>query len=178
MNHLIWGRKLPNYQDDETESATHHGGPTHLSPEFPFISPIGLSCSLLIRKCNLLSSWRHQGTNRVTVIISGPPPHQVWQPPFYTEDWCFFGWHTQLVTDLEGCACHVPDGHALSHPSSTRTSLLHPCQYVPSSLFASLMQVCMSSHLSLKFIQASRLDMSGSRWGQWSHRSHFHYLSS
>lgn len=92
----------------------------------------------------------------VTVIISRPWPHQVWLPPLYTEDCCFFGWHTKLAIDLAGCACHVPDGHVLSHPSSTHTSsLLHTCQYVAFWLFASLMQVCVSSHLSLKFIQAS-----------------------
>lgn len=90
----------------------------------------------------------------VTVTISGP--RQAWQPTFYTEDWCFFGWHTKLVIDLEGCACHVPDSHALSHPSSAHlSSLPRPCQDVPSWLSASRMQVRVSSHLSLTFIQAS-----------------------
>lgn len=92
----------------------------------------------------------------VMVIISGPWPRQVWLPPLYTEGWCFFGWHTKLAIDLAGCAHHIPDGHVLSHPSSTHTSsLLHTCQYVPFWLFASLMQVCVCSHLSLKFTQAS-----------------------
>ena len=131
MNHLIWGRKLPDYQDDARGSATHHEGPTRLSPKFTFLSPAGLSWSLWIRKRNLLSSWSRQGTNMVTVTISGP--RQAWQPTFYTEDWCFFGWHTKLVIDLEGCACHVPDSHALSHPSSAHlSSLPRPCQDVPS----------------------------------------------